>query len=547
MKMKQLFVVCVFSLLLLNYAPVCAAALPDIASLGPHTERISLDTFKHVHYVSADVGSDEQGDGSKAKPWKSVFFALNQINGAGETSPVAVLVAEGVYDQDTVYMKPWVSLFGGYSESDWSRDIEKHRTILSGVGVRRVVIGADNAWIDGFCIKDGLASGPGAGILCDDVSPTITNNCITNNWTLEPPDFKAHRIHQDGYAGGAIACFFNAHPVITNNLIADNGTGVGNGGAVVFHGWIRPKELPVPQFKNNVVINNISGRSERNPTRSSSGGGIAVQYEAAPVIEGNLIAGNRALGLSDTGGIFCEYAVFPKIIGNWIVGNRGDDDGGGIYVMRLSEPTIEGNLVAGNASRGVGGIRLSKEGRALVTNNLVACNLTGGGVLVRDGFIVLKKNIIVDNKGGVGFEYRQDYKYFGAPVIEENIIWGNELPGISAEKVASAPPIIRNNVIEGGYDGEGNSAAPPNLAQDGGEGEIGSVSYSPDTHTTTIKGVIPPCAVPGRVVFVGSQASVIKSRGTDSIELWGRLSTEEGDKTGRSFEVMSTYGFKGIN
>ena len=526
------------------FALTSSAVMPEPALVGPKTEPVNLGDYKQVCYVSADTGDNEKGAGTREMPWKSVVHALEIISSANEASPAAVLVAEGLYDQNTVVMKPFVSLFGGYAKDTWERAVDQHKSTVSGAEVRRVVVGADNARIDGFYITDGRSLGHGAGILCEDVSPTISNNVITGNWTLEPPNFNHRRIHQPGYDGGGIACLFNAHPIISNNLIARNGTGVGKGGGVSFYGRAYPTAVPVAEFRHNVVVDNVSGRSDGNQTRSSSGGGISCAHETNPTIDGNIVVGNRSLGLSDTGGIYCEYTVRPVISANWIVGNRGADDGGGIYIMRLSEPTVEGNIIAGNASRGVGGVRISKEGRAIIKSNLVARNLSGGGVLVRDGYVSLSKNLILDNLGGVGFEYRQDYTYFTPPELDGDVIWGNEQPGISVITKVAKPPVVRNCVVQGGYEGEGNSATDPNLPRDGGTGTLSSLSYSAETFTTALKGQIPDCAASGRVLFLGSQATVVKSRDGDTVTVWGCLMREQDGRSLDTFEVMPTYGFR---
>jgi hypothetical protein len=98
------------------FAVTCFAAMPDPAVIGPRTEPVNLGDYKQVYYVSASTGDDEQGNGTREKPWKSVVHALDRISGAGEANPAAVLVAEGTYDQNTVVMKAFVSLFGGYSK-----------------------------------------------------------------------------------------------------------------------------------------------------------------------------------------------------------------------------------------------------------------------------------------------------------------------------------------------------------------------------------------------------------------------------------------------
>lgn len=528
------------ALVLTGWGLAASGVLPDQALIGPKTEPAALGSYQQILYVSAEAGDDEQGDGSRKKPWRSVIRALQSARESSKGLSSAVLVSEGLYDQDTIVMKPGVALLGGFSKESWERDIEAYRSVLSGAGVRRVVIGADNALIDGFRITQGCALGHGGGILCEDTSPAISNNFVVDNRTMEPQELKYSRIHQPGYDGGGIACLFNAHPVIRNNVIAGNRTGVGNGGGVTFYGWIRPADLPVPELKYNVIVGNVAGSTDRNRTRSSSGGGIFCAYETAPRIEGNIIAMNQALGRSDAGGIFCEYVAKPRIINNWVVGNRGDDDGGGLYTMRLSEPVVEGNVFMGNWAPGVGGIRVSKEGRAIVRDNLVARN-THGGVLIRDGYMVAERNVIIENKEGPGIAYRQDYPYFAASIFEQNIVWGNSEPGIVLDKMAGPAPEIRGCMVEGE---DGDSGRNPNLPQDGGSGAISGISYCDDTRTTTLTGDLPDCVAPGRVLFLGDQSSVVKSSDDRQVVVYGQLTVDQAAGRIERFEIAPTYGFK---
>ena len=69
-------------------------------------------------------------------------------------------------------------------------------------------------------------------------------------------------------------------------------------------------------------------------------------YSCSPIIEYNLIAGNR--GISG-GGIYCE-ASSPTIAFNTICNNEAGR-GGGIFCDELSSPTIMNTIVAGNVFR----------------------------------------------------------------------------------------------------------------------------------------------------------------------------------------------------
>jgi hypothetical protein len=84
-------------------------------------------------------------------------------------------------------MKPYVDLYGGYETAGWTRDTALHVTVLDGGGTaKHVVVGADNARIDGFTIRGGNANGAGleangGGVFCNRTSPVIANDVITSN------------------------------------------------------------------------------------------------------------------------------------------------------------------------------------------------------------------------------------------------------------------------------------------------------------------------------------------------------------------------------
>jgi len=340
----------------------------DMAKVGPRTVEVTVEDYAGLRYVSAANGSDQKGDGTKKNPWASIEEVLRRIDDAGAFRRYAVLVAAGPYFRGTIRMKEHVDLYGGFDPETWKRNIFKNPTILDGREVRRVVIGASHSRLDGFIVTRGRAQGPGGGILCDGTSPAITNNWITHNATVAPADLRADLTHQDGNIGGGMACFFNAVPRIVNNVFSENKTEVGNGGGLAIYGWNRLPDRPRAVVEDNVFTGNASGVKDFYRTRSSSGGAISCSHEASPLIRNNVIASNRAGGRSDAGGIYSQYYSSPEIVGNWIVGNVSDDDGGGFYTMRLGEPILINNILAGNwtTGGGVGGARLSKEGRAVL-------------------------------------------------------------------------------------------------------------------------------------------------------------------------------------
>ena len=531
----------------------------DISSIGPKTETIEETNFYKIHYVSIQTGSDKNGDGSKENPWQTLTFALSQINDAAESNRCAVLVAEGTYNSGTIIMKEWIDLYGGFDRQTWERDIFQHRTILDGGRVRRVVIGANNARIDGFVIQHGLGRTHGGGILCDDTSPMISNNFILDNFVLEPADFNHNRIHQAGHHGGGIASLYNAVPVIRNNVIANNKTSVGNGGGIAFYGWLRltgiaertikgnrlEEGILQPMVENNVIMGNSAGVNDWNRTRSSNGGGISCAYESRPIIRNNIIAHNQAKGRDDGGGIYNEFYSDPLIEANWVVGNIADDDAGGIYTMRMGQPIIQQNFIAGNwaPEKGVGGIRLSKEGRARIIENKIVRNLSGGGVQCVDSYMELENNIIMHNQGGEAVMIESRFSYFVPIIIRNNILRDNEQQPILIKKNDGQPPIVEHNNIQGGYAGLGNYDSKPDFIDDMIQGKITSAHFDPTHFLTTIllpKSIGKSDHLSGRVIRLGDRWGVIKNSTGKTIVVWGNLE----DLKNLEFEIISEYHLK---
>src|SRR4051794_37583059 len=81
--------------------------------VGPRTEQIDEKAYAKVLRVAAS-GADHA----------TIAAALAAVTDAAEGKRYAILVATGQYKGETVAMKPFVDLFGGYDQKDWKqRDI----------------------------------------------------------------------------------------------------------------------------------------------------------------------------------------------------------------------------------------------------------------------------------------------------------------------------------------------------------------------------------------------------------------------------------------
>ncbi len=505
---------------------------PD--KIGPRTDAVDAKVYAKVLHV-APTGAD-QADGSMAAPMATIAQALSKVSDAGEQRRYAVFVAAGEYKGQTLEMKPHVDLFGGFDAKGWERDINANRSILDGEDQRRVVVGADNARIDGFVIRNGKVREHGAGILCDHASTIISNNTIIHNVTLDPEGFGENKmIHQPGNDGAGIACVNGSTSVIANNIIAYNTTEIGGGAGIAVANY------SMPHIVNNVIVNNESGVTDVNGSRSSNGGAIsATNAQHRPPLRmrviNNVIVNNKTgpKSKSDAGGIYLEYDSSPLIGANWLLGNECADDGSALYVMKSSHPLFTDNIIAGNNSSA---IRLSKEGRGDIENNLAFGNDIA--VICISSWMNFRNNTIVDNKSGIiyGNSYAPHLK---PSIITNNIVYGNENAQLSVA-ANEEPPIVSHNDIQGGYaDGEGNFDEKPQFADDGMKGQAKSLQYDEKSVTTTIGAgnMSSDERLAGRVISLGNRWGVIKDSTDGKIVVWGDLRSE-GQPA--EFRIAPTY------
>lgn len=455
------------------------APMPPMSLLGPQPSVLNANAYSHTIQVSP------KGQ------YQTISAALASVKDASASNRYAVFVAAGTYHESRVQMKPYVDLYGGFTAGDWkSRDLYQNATILDGQKKGPVVLGADNALLDGFVITGGERDGHGAGILCDGVSPTIVNNIILGNHTLKPASLREGTKKQIGNEGAGIALLAGSRAYVGNNLICDNSTDAGAGGGIIARGNVQARIV------RNIFCNNTTGsKDDRGPlanpnfgTMSSPGAAIACKAESSPLIAFNVIVLGSAFFGNDAGGIWVEGNSIPPINYNWIVGNTSYDDGGGIYVMGNASydeegkrhdslpdgpVSIEGNIIAGNNAvyGGPGGVRVSRWGRVDLRRNLIVGNGKGGAHGAEGGVIcVMENNIIADN---------------------------------GARKEPARPSF--------------------RLA-----GEITDRKFDARHYVTEIRTSkdLGKEVLPGSAVRIGGQWSVVKSSGPSSLIIWGKITDE---------------------
>lgn len=116
--------------------------------------------------------------------------------------------------------------------------------------------------VDGFTITKGNGFNGGA-IYCDNSSPTIINNIITENSTqnhggaiycenYSSPNILNNIINNNSapYQGGAICCFSNSGPFILNNTILGN--------SAKFYGGIKCGTGTITNITGNIIVHNTA-------------------------------------------------------------------------------------------------------------------------------------------------------------------------------------------------------------------------------------------------------------------------------------------------
>lgn len=495
---------------------------------------VKRNEYHELRYVSQSKGVDREGDGSKENPWATIQHALTQISDASIVKRYAILVAEGMYNESTIQLKEYVSLYGGFENSSWNRDIVKYKTIVDGEGRERLLIGADNAKVDGFTLKRGVVRSPGGAILCDGVSPVISNNVFTENKTLAPVPWDPVFRHEIAHDGAAIAVMNGASPVINHNLFFKNSTEIGRGGGIACH------NRAAPEIAYNIFVDNVTGTIDLD--RSSDGGAISVYRHSDPIIRNNIILRNKALSHNDGGGIYSALWSSPVIDGNLILHNYADDNGGGFYISgqryhyrTTPDPVphaehflvrVRNNIIMGNSTKRKedaidGALKVLNDSRLVLENNLVVEN-TGSANFHRS-YVTAKQNSFIADV------YVQDSER--APVFfSANLVMG--------ELKDESGIILKESIV---LDKNEDDPLYPELFIDNSK-SIGilEVSFHEDRYVSIIRlddKVITPNELLYRVVRSGDCWGVVKHNDESSITVWGDFS---GKKT---LTVLPTYTY----
>lgn len=300
-------------------------------------------------------------------------FTVAQTGGdfTSISAAIGACVAPGVYNRYLIRVMP-----GTYMENVMCQQYVR----LQGSGkytchINGTVTAADSCTIEGFYI-DG-------GIICQNTSPTIMENIITNK------------------AGNGINVFPPANPWIMQNEIVDcEGWGIHCNGWDAY-AWI---------IGNKILRNNLGGIRCTNSSPTISNNMIlenhhygiflfgALGAPAEPTIDDNQI-GQTDPDMNGVGIYMISYCE-PRIMSNDIYCNYT-----GIEIHPSTQPAVQANNINYNHGYGVRNYSNGASKRVSIKDNMIHSNTIVGLEVQNSNPIVTHNNINL-NPGGVDVQYQ---------------------------------------------------------------------------------------------------------------------------------------------
>ena len=163
----------------------------------------------------------------------------------------------------------------------------------------------------------------------------------------------------NGYAllGGAIYCYNNSSPSITNCVVKNN-SAVFGGGIACANSETRPKITNCNITANAALV----------------GGGGFYLNASSPIIKNCIISGNLA---PNGGAIYSHNAGNPVIVNCTISGNVASSSAGAIYCYKSSNLTISHSILWGDTAMNASEILVGNLGAA-TSIRIAHCDIQGG-------------------------------------------------------------------------------------------------------------------------------------------------------------------------
>jgi len=250
-------------------------------------------------------------------------------------------------------MTAGIHLYGGFSgtetdrnQRDWATNVTAMdgSTARGGLPAYHVVVGAENATLDGFTITGGNANGDGeneggGGMYNNGCSPTVTNCTFSGNlgWnaggmlnngcspTVTNCTFSDNSA---GNAGGGMSNWQESSPTVTNCTFSGNWSNNGGGGM-----WNTNSS---PTVTNCTFLNNST---------TQRGGGMYNKWSSATVTN-CVFSNNSTDGIG--GGMCNSSSPLATVTNCTFSGNSAPYGGGGMY-NEYSSATVTNCILWGNS------------------------------------------------------------------------------------------------------------------------------------------------------------------------------------------------------
>ncbi|MBI4558235.1 MAG: right-handed parallel beta-helix repeat-containing protein [Candidatus Hydrogenedentes bacterium] len=319
-----------------------------------------------VWYVDKDHTAGTETGAS----WSAAFNTIQEgIDAAFDASGGEVWVAEGVYDElrasaevyntGSVLMREGVHLYGGFAgvetvrtQRDWTTHITTidGSTSRNGEAAYHVVVGANDATLDGFTITGGnadsfLGGGGGGGMHNSSVSPTVANCTFTGN-------------SAEAFSGGGAMYNEFSSPMVTHCVFTENS---GDFGGAMLNSSSSPMVIASTFTANSAnagggamynvssspivtnctfTLNTVSGDS----FDGNYGGGAMYNSSSSPTVT-NCTFTDNSDGYEGYGGGLYNYSSSPRVA-NCILWNNVPDEisssGAGSPVVTFSDIKLQG-------------------------------------------------------------------------------------------------------------------------------------------------------------------------------------------------------------
>ncbi len=419
---------------------------------------------------------DPSGGGDYTNLQNALDYA--ETNGADDV----IQVVQGTYTGNFTYRSSQgrtIILEGGYvpSTACSEREDDPTNTVLDGNLSGNVLILSNNSGgdilVDGFTIRNGVASTNGGGIYAQSYSSSGTANNVT----------------------------------ITNNIITNNSAS--SGGGVYARSTGQTSSGTITLIANLLAENTVDSRYGGVHARSSSASGNAGDV----ILTNNTIVGNIAD--SDNAGVYAESISSSGTAGdviltsNIIKENTADYGMSGVQAeSRTSEGTagdviLTNNIIAENRATVYGGgavvkswfsSELGSAGTVILTNNTITGNKTdvrGSGLIISmyDNTIYCYNNIIWGNTADV--ESGDDIRFYGTGTAYG---YNNDYSDMVGSWTSSGSNINLDPRLTGSYHlkssspcidaGETNVPSPPGLPSTDFEGDDRTIDGNKDGTAT---------------------------------------------------------------